>query len=146
MLVACGTLARPSSVTSPARSPASSDAPDTPLKQVQAEFRPGYEAARERIASSLSPLIVSRLGDLFLFRDGMPTLQGKGIPPKHLRLHRTAHAPFFLYLKLEPQFGQASSSASREDLVSYKALLDAAPRHLGTANSLSLNRRGSGPC
>ncbi|MFN0009562.1 MAG: hypothetical protein ACKVXR_16820 [Planctomycetota bacterium] len=113
-------------VASPVEASPAATSGDSPLKLVQDEFRSTYEAARDRTVTMLSTLIVSRFSDLFLFRSGMPTLEGKGIPPKYLRLHRTAHVPFVVYLKVEPYFGQPLPDTCRTELDNYKVRLEAA--------------------
>jgi len=100
------------------------------LQKLRAEFRPTYTAARTRLESELSPLIVAQFSDLLLIKDGNVVAEGKGIPRKYHLLHRTAHVPLVIFLKLHRDFGQPLEKAVADDAAAYRALVNAATTDL----------------
>lgn len=102
----------------------STSAVDSPLKALQGTFRPTYDAARDFVDANLSPFVVVRLSDLFLIKDGMVIAEAKGIPRKYHLLHRTAHVPFVIYLKINRFFGSPLPGSVSSELAEYRRLID----------------------
>lgn len=105
-----------------------------PLRQLDAEFRPIYDQARDALACDLDPLVVSRFSDLYLFRGGKLVDQKKGIPQRYHDLRKAAHVPFALYLLLSPFAGETIPDAVRKRAEDYGARAKAAISDLGNYN------------
>jgi len=113
-------------IKEPDESTAAAASGTSPLKALREQFRPTYDAARSRVESSLSPIVVARFSDLYLVRDRVIIAEGKGIPNKYHLLHQTAHVPLVVFLKLEPHFDTPLSQEAASDLASYRGLIERA--------------------
>lgn len=137
LLSGCQTATRQSAASRPAQLPVASAKATTtataesPLGALQSAFRPSYNQARDEVGAALAPLVVVRFSDLYLVKDGKVIAEGKGIPQKYHLLHRTAHVPFVIFLKLRPHFGSPLKANIAADLRAYGALIDAAIPDLG---------------
>ncbi len=103
----------------------------SPLKDLLPQFRSAYATERERVDRELPPLVIVRFSDVFLVKDGQVVATGKGIPSAYHLLHRTAHVPFTIFLKLNPHFGQPLTQELKTDLNSFQEMVMAARGDLG---------------
>ncbi len=103
----------------------------SPLKDLLPQFRMAYETERNRVDRELPPLVIVRFSDVFLVKDSQIVATGKGIPSAYHLLHRTAHVPFTIFLKLNAHFGNSLTPELKADLDRFREMVEAAIDDLG---------------
>lgn len=106
----------------------------SPLDDLASQFMPAYSAAQQTVLAKADTLVLVRLKNMTLVRNGEIAEQAYGIPQIYFLASRVVHVPFTLYLMLSGVFDQPLPDPLRKQLQTYQSLLNASIPDLSNYN------------